>query len=104
MNTIEARLAERVDAQIDVEIETVLDHQAGRITNLSASGAKIEGQPFPVGQTIKIMAGGDALWAKVRWAAWHRREPDAACGGGSSGDDDCESRISSSTGLKQRGL
>lgn len=68
MNTLITRRAPRTNVSLDVDVETVLERHRGRITDLSANGAKIEGQPFRVGEKVKLTAEQGVLWAKVRWA------------------------------------
>jgi hypothetical protein len=55
-----------------VQVETVLDSAIGSITDLSETGAKVMGKPFPVGQKVKITAADKAVWAQVRWAEQDR--------------------------------
>lgn len=59
--------APRIPVSLDVTVETVLDRHEGRITDLSESGAKINGEPFPVGQRVKVTAADQVIWGKVRW-------------------------------------
>lgn len=68
MTTLQSRRAHRTNVCLDVEMETVLERHKGRITDLSENGAKIEGDPFAVGQKVKLTAEQGVLWAKVRWA------------------------------------
>ena len=68
METLQSRRAHRTPVNLEVDVETVLERHRGRITDLSENGAKIEGDPFQVGQKIKLTAEQGVMWAKVRWA------------------------------------
>ena len=65
---LHARRTARTPVDLDVDVETVLERHEGRITDLSENGAKIEGEPFAVGQRVKLTANESVMWAKVRWA------------------------------------
>ena len=62
MDTMNARRSNRVAVNVNVDVETVLERHSGRITDLSENGAKVEGQPFAVGQKVKLTAEGAAVW------------------------------------------
>lgn len=68
MNTIESRRSERTSVNVKVKVETVLEKHEGRITDLSETGAKIEGHPFEVGKKVKISTEDGAVWGVCRWA------------------------------------
>tara|TARA_B100000745_G_C19905387_1_gene303475 strand:+ start:200 stop:538 length:339 start_codon:yes stop_codon:yes gene_type:complete len=68
MDTMNARRSNRVAVNVNVDVETVLERHSGRITDLSENGAKVEGQPFAVGQKVKLTAEGAAVWGTCRWA------------------------------------
>jgi len=72
MNNTSGRQSSRIGVNLNVAVETVLDRHEGRITDLSETGAKIEGAPFPVGQKVKITANDEVVWAQVRWAEHDR--------------------------------
>lgn len=68
MTSTDIRRAERIPVSVGVDVETVLERHAGRITDLTQNGAQIVGKPFKVGEQVKLVANDEALWAKVRWA------------------------------------
>lgn len=57
----------RVPVSINVGVQSILTSNAGTITDLTTAGAKIMGDPFPVGAQIKIEFGNTVMWARVRW-------------------------------------
>lgn len=68
MDTMNARRSDRVAVNVNVDVETVLERHSGRITDLSETGAKVEGQPFAVGQKVKLSTADAAVWGTCRWA------------------------------------
>lgn len=69
MNAISMKQREqRVPVNVDVIVGSALASEPGTITDLTESGAKINGSPHAVGSKVKIDAAGEAVWAKVRWA------------------------------------
>ena len=63
----------RIPVDVQVEVSTVLTNRVARITDLTEGGAKITGDPFAVGETVKITTENDAIvWATVRWAEHDR--------------------------------
>ena len=72
MITTESRRADRVNVCVDIDVETVLVRKTGTITDLSETGAKIKGQPFAVGERLKLTAGNEVCWATCRWAEQDR--------------------------------
>lgn len=57
----------RVAVDIPVTITTVLDSQAGTVTNLSPSGAQVQGSVLPKGTTFQLDCEGYTTYAKVMW-------------------------------------
>lgn len=62
------RNAIRHSVSIAVTAGTVIDERRMIITDLSASGARLEGQAFPEGSRIQVQVGGDTAFAIVRWS------------------------------------
>lgn len=58
---------ERIHVALDVTVETVLQSNPGKITDISSGGAKISCSPFPLGERVKITIGNAAVWGRVRW-------------------------------------
>jgi len=59
---------QRVPVAINVKVESTLAVHTGTITDLTAGGAKIMGQPFAVGTLVKIELTNGAIWGRVRWS------------------------------------
>ncbi|MGK2910019.1 MAG: PilZ domain-containing protein [Sphingobium sp.] len=57
----------RVAVDIPVTITTVLDSQEAKLTNLSPTGAQVQGIVLPKGTTFQLDCEGYTTYAKVMW-------------------------------------
>src|SRR3546814_11237840 len=63
-----ARGHKRTPVSIDVTVHGILNLVDGRITDLSAGGARIDGASMPARSRCDIHYGGPLIYAVVMWA------------------------------------
>lgn len=67
-----ARSRKRTAVAIDVTVNGVLNFVEGRITDLSESGARIDGASMPARSRCEIHYGGQVTYGVVIWSEFDR--------------------------------
>ena len=67
-----ARNRKRTPVSIDVTVNGILNFVDGQITDLSESGARIDGASMPARSRCEIHYGGEITYAIVMWSEFDR--------------------------------